>query len=71
MCDHSRDRELPLILTSYITFGMYPFLVFKTLDPLPRNDDNRQKTNIIMMSIVLLITGSTCIMVFFTDTIQV
>jgi hypothetical protein len=50
---------------------MYPFLVFKTLDPLPKNNDNRHKTKIIMTSIVLLITGSMCIMVFFTYTIQV
>ena len=43
MCDHSRDKELPLNLTSYITFGAYPLLVLKTLDPSPKNNDKAMK----------------------------
>ena len=54
-----------------LAFGAYPFQVFKTLDPVPKNNDNGHKMKITMTSIVPLIMGSMCIMVFFIDTIQV
>lgn len=47
------------------------FLMFQTLAPLSTNDGNCHRPEIIMTSIMLIILASTCMLVCFTDTIQV
>lgn len=47
------------------------FLMFQTLAPLATNDGKCGQTEIVMTSVMLLILASTCMLVCFTDTIQV
>lgn len=47
------------------------FLMFQTLAPLATNDGKCGPTEIIMTSVMLVILASTCMLVCFTDTIQV
>lgn len=47
------------------------FLMFQTLAPLATNDGKCGPTEIIMTSVMLVILASTCMLVCFTDTLQV
>ena len=47
------------------------FLMFQTLAPLSTNDGNCHGPEILMTSLVLIILAGTCMLVCFTDTIQV
>lgn len=47
------------------------FLMFQTLAPLATNDGKCGQTEIIMTGLMLVILASTCMLVCFTDTLQV